>query len=229
MKNLLHATRAMKVPFLVMVSLMTLTLLLVACTGLPNVTSPQGEEAAKPSAEEASKPSIEELPVPASAERLPGTADFTDTTPTSKGGAVLGSPAYDMFLKIDGVPGESTDSKHKEWIEVLSFSQGVSQPSSRSLSPGGAMSAEPAAHQYFSIMKVLDKASPKLMQYCSNGKHIKDVVLELCRAEGDGQRFMEYKMTDVIISSVRPSGSAGDAVPTEEVSFNYAKIELTNY
>ncbi len=37
--------------------------------------------------------------------------------------------AVDMFLKIDGIPGESTDSKHKDWIEVLSYSFGASQPS----------------------------------------------------------------------------------------------------
>lgn len=30
--------------------------------------------------------------------------------------------AFDVFIKIDGIPGESSDDKHKEWIEVLGFS-----------------------------------------------------------------------------------------------------------
>ena len=137
--------------------------------------------------------------------------------------------AFDAFLKIDGVPGESTDDKHKNWIEILSFSHGVSQSSSGSASSGGGRSAERCDHQDFSIVKTLDKASPKLALYCSNGTHIKEVKLELCRATGDKQKYMEYKMSDVIVSSARPGGSSegGETLPLEEVSFNYGKIKWT--
>ena len=135
--------------------------------------------------------------------------------------------AFDAFLKIDGVPGESTASKHKDWIEILSYSTGVSQLGSGSASSGGARSAERANLQDFSIVKTLDKASPKLNLFCCNGTHIKEVVVTLHRATGDKQKYMEYKMSDVIVSSVRPGGSAkgGEALPLEEVSFNYGKIE----
>ena len=135
--------------------------------------------------------------------------------------------AFDAFLKIDGIPGESTDDKHKDWIEILSYSHGLSQPAAGARSTGGAASAERCNHQDFSIVKVLDKASPKLALYCCNGTHIKSVKLELCRATGDKQKYMEYLMSDVIVSSVRPGGSAqgGETLPLEEVSFNYGKIE----
>jgi len=137
--------------------------------------------------------------------------------------------AFDAFLKIDGIPGESTDDKHKDWIEVLSYSHGISQPSGGSRSTGGAATSGRADHQDFSIVKVLDKASPKLDLSCCNGKHIKTVTLELCRATEDKQKYMEYKISDVIVSSVRPGGSAqgGETLPLEEVSFNYGKIEWT--
>jgi len=137
--------------------------------------------------------------------------------------------AFDCFLKIDGVPGESTDDKHKDWIELLSYSHGVSQMSSGSASSGGGRSAERCDHQDFSVVKTLDKASPKLALFCCNGTHIKEVKVELCRATGDKQKYMEYKMSDVIISSARPGGSAqgGEALPLEEVSFNYGKIAWT--
>lgn len=46
--------------------------------------------------------------------------------------------AFDAFLKIDGIPGESTDDKHKEWIEIASYRQGVSQPASATASSVGA-------------------------------------------------------------------------------------------
>ena len=135
--------------------------------------------------------------------------------------------AFDCFLKIDGVPGECTDDKHKDWIEVLSYSHGVSQPSSGSVSSGGARSAERCDHQDLSVVKTLDKASPKLSLFCCNGTHVKEVKVELCRATGNKEKYMEYIMSDVIISSVRPGGSSqgGETLPLEEVSFNYGKIE----
>jgi type VI secretion system secreted protein Hcp len=137
--------------------------------------------------------------------------------------------AFDAFLKIDGVPGESTDDKHKDWIEILSFSHGLSQPGAGTRSSGGAASAERCNHQNFSVVKTLDKASPKLALFCCNGSHIKEVKIELCRATGDKQKYMEYKMSDVIVADVRPGGSAqgGETLPLEEVSFNYGKIEWT--
>lgn len=134
---------------------------------------------------------------------------------------------FDAFLKISTIPGESTDDKHKDWIEILSFSHGLSQLSGGSHSSGGARTAQRTDHADFSIVKTLDKASPKLNLACCNGEHIPEVSVELCRANGDKQKYMVYKMYDVIVSSVRPGGSAksGDALPLEEVSFNYGKIE----
>jgi type VI secretion system secreted protein Hcp len=131
--------------------------------------------------------------------------------------------AGDCFLKIDGIPGESTDDKHKDWIEVMSYSSGVSQMAGGDRSTGGAASGGRCDHQDFSIVKTLDKASPTLDLFCCNGTHIKNVVVELCRATGNKEKYMEYKMEDVIISSVSIGGGGGD-IPTESVTFNYGKI-----
>jgi type VI secretion system secreted protein Hcp len=137
--------------------------------------------------------------------------------------------AFDAFLNVDGIPGESTDDAHADWIEVLSYSTGVSQTASGSASSGGGASSERADFQDFSIVKGLDKASPKLSVACADGTHISEVVLELCRAGGEKLKYMEYKLTDCIVSSCRPGGSSGGAetLPLEEVSFNYGKIEWT--
>jgi type VI secretion system secreted protein Hcp len=134
--------------------------------------------------------------------------------------------AVDMFLKVDGVDGESTDDKHKAEIEVLSYSWGVNQQKSASASSGGSLTANRASFQDFSIVKAIDKASPKLMLACADGTHIKGIRLEICRAGGDKQPYMEYKFTDVIVTSFRPGGSGhGEALPLEEVSFAYGKAE----
>ncbi len=136
--------------------------------------------------------------------------------------------AFDAFLKIDGIPGESTDDKHSEWIEILSFNHGITQPISVTRSSAGGATAERADHQDFSITKFLDKASPKLALHCCDGTHIGEVKLELCRAGGDKLKYMEYKMSNVIVSSFSPSGSPGaEDLPVEQVAFNYGKIEWT--
>jgi type VI secretion system secreted protein Hcp len=136
--------------------------------------------------------------------------------------------AYDQFIKLDGIPGESGDDKHKDWIEVLSYNWGVAQPSGGARSTGGAASSGRVDVHDFSIVHVLDKASPKLFLSCCKGEHIKNVTMELCLATGDKQKYMEYKMTDVLITSVRPGGAAqgGEPRPLEEVSLNFGKIEL---
>ena len=133
---------------------------------------------------------------------------------------------FDCFCKIDGIPGESTDDKHKDWIEVLSYSWGASQMASATASSAGGATAERANFQDFSIVKALDKASPKLALACADGTHIKEVTIELCRAGGDKVKYMEYKMSNCIISSVSVGGGGGGE-PTESLTFNYGKIEWT--
>ena len=70
--------------------------------------------------------------------------------------------AVDTFLQIEKIPGESTDEKHENWIEVLSFNHGISQMASASQSSAGAKTVARCDHQDFSIVKELDKASPRI-------------------------------------------------------------------
>jgi type VI secretion system secreted protein Hcp len=74
----------------------------------------------------------------------------------------------------------------------------------------------------------LDKASPKLALFCCRGDHIPSVKVELCRATGDKQKYLEYRLYDTIVSSVRPAGAAkgAETLPLEVVCFNYGKIEI---
>ena len=84
-------------------------------------------------------------------------------------------------------------------------------------------------HGDFTIVHHLDKASPKLAVSCCKGEHIGDVTIELSKAGGDKNKYMVYKLTDTMVRSVRASGDAksGADLPSEEVSFAYAKIEWT--
>lgn len=216
----------LKVTLSVFMSLIILALL-ASCAGQP-VPMP----AVPPPAPTETPPTPTETPpAPSESEELPGAELFMapELPPPSEAPAYSPSPAFDCFLEIEGIPGESTDDRHTEWIDVLSYSWGVSQPGSGLVSSGSTRSAERADYMDFSVVKTIDKTSPKLALYCSSGTHLDEVTLELCRAEEDKQRIMAYKMEDVIVSSVRPSGptQGGEALPLEEVSFSYGKITWT--
>lgn len=136
---------------------------------------------------------------------------------------------FDTFLKIDGVDGESTDEKHSGWIEILSFDHGMNQPASAVASSAGGATSGRVDVGDFSVSKYVDKATPKLAEACCTGKHFGKVTVEVCRAGGDKVKYMEYKLSNAIVSSISQGGTGrgGDEVPVEQVSFNFGKIEWT--
>ena len=135
---------------------------------------------------------------------------------------------FDVFLKVSTIPGESGDAKHGEWIEVLKYDLNVEQPKTATGSSAGAQFTQRADFSDFTIQHALDASSPKFFLACAKGEHIPEATLELCRATGDKQVYMQYKMTDVVITKVSPYGDAkgNDTLPMEHVAMNYSKIEL---
>ena len=135
--------------------------------------------------------------------------------------------AADYFLKIDGIKGESLDDKHKDEIDVLSFSWGVSQ--SGTLAHGSGGGEGKASFNDLSFVHHIDKSSPVLMQSCANGSHIKEatIVGEKSSDRG-GEQFLKYTFTDVIISSYQDAASqAGDVVNVAALRFASVKVEAT--
>jgi type VI secretion system secreted protein Hcp len=132
--------------------------------------------------------------------------------------------AVDYFLKLSTIRGESEDSKHKDEIDVLSFSWGVSAATTQT---GGGAVAGKAAFNDFSIVKILDTATPRLMQACCTGEHIPEANFTGRKSGGDQFEFMKIKLTDVLISGVSPGGSSGDQVPLEQVSFSFGSSLIT--
>lgn len=137
--------------------------------------------------------------------------------------------AFDAFIKFP-FPGESTDDKHKDWVEVKNYGFGASQPQSSTASSAGSLSSSRVDIQAFTFRHNLDQASPKLFEACCKGTHIPEVVMELCRAGGDKMKYMEYKLKDVLVTSVGRGGdSANEArdVPIEAVTLAFGSIEMT--
>jgi type VI secretion system secreted protein Hcp len=128
-----------------------------------------------------------------------------------------------MFLKIDGVPGESTTPGHEDEIEVLSWSWGMSNSGTL----GGGGSAGAVSFEDISITKEVDKATPLLMQKCASGQHVFQVFLYVAPAGSPMDNFLIIEIPEALVTSVKTSVPVGDAVPVEEVTLNFAQVEIT--
>ena len=136
--------------------------------------------------------------------------------------------AYDGFLELQGIPGESTDAAHTGWIEIVSFRHDVAQPAGTATSRVGGRTGARVNVEDFVITKVIDNSTPNLNKFCCTGQHIARAVIELCEAGGTKHMYMRWTLTDLIISSVKPSGVANEEVfarPIEEVSMNFGTIQ----
>lgn len=132
--------------------------------------------------------------------------------------------AVDMFIKIGDIKGESVDDKHKDEIDVLAWSWGMSQTGTTHRGAGGG--AGKVNVQDLNITKYVDKSTPNLKDSCANGKHHKEALLVVRKAGETPLEYYKLKMTDVLISNVQIGGSSGDERITENVSLNFAKYEL---
>jgi len=133
--------------------------------------------------------------------------------------------AVDYFLKIDGVDGESQDAKHEKSIDILSWSWGESNMGSSASGGGGG--AGKVDMQDFHFTMQCNKSSPVLFLKCANGEHIPSALLTCRKAGKDQQEFLKIKFTDLLVTSYQTGGSSGGSViPVEQISLNFAKIEL---
>ncbi|WP_294541191.1 type VI secretion system tube protein Hcp [uncultured Rhodoblastus sp.] len=133
--------------------------------------------------------------------------------------------AVDIFIKIDGIEGESHDDKHKNEIDVQSFSFGLSQTGSYSAGGGGGVGK--ASFQDVHFTKHSDKSSPKLFLASASGEHIKKAEVTFRKAGKEQQEYFKITLSDVLVSSYQVSDSqGGTTLPSESVSLNFAKIEF---
>ena len=139
--------------------------------------------------------------------------------------SILASPAVGAaYLKYDGIDGESKDTDHKDWIDILSASQSI-------MHPAGSSAASPAADPTdFVVTKYIDKSTPKLALACCNGQHSPRVIVEFTSDDQRHLTYLQIEMTNVLVTSYGlSSNSTDDPVPVDQVSLNFEKIKWTYY
>ena len=137
--------------------------------------------------------------------------------------------AFDAFMNLGDIKGECTDKNHKDWIMISSFDHEITQPPSVTQKTAGGRTAEAVQHSEFTVVKLLDSATPKIHEAACKGTHIPEVTIECRRAGGDPLKYYEIKLKEVLISGVTTNGNPkGDqGFPTETVQMTYGAIEWT--
>ena len=131
--------------------------------------------------------------------------------------------AFDCFVRIDTIQGESADAQHLGWMEVYNFRMGIGQTVSRTTSTAGGASVERADFKPLNFVRPMDQATPQLALACAQGRHIGEIVVEVCRAGGEQVPCLTCRLNDCLISRVMTIG--GGNFPVESVDVNYGRIE----
>lgn len=131
--------------------------------------------------------------------------------------------AQDIFIKIDGIHGESMDASHTSEIEVLEWEWSISQQSNMHSGSGGG--AAKCTVNDLTFEHYVDRASPNLMKYCLTGKPIDNAVLVVRKAGGTPLEFLTLSMEQVLITAVKLAANTNMRSPREEISLSFARVK----
>ena len=132
--------------------------------------------------------------------------------------------AVDMFLKIDGLDGESQDKNHNGEIQILGFSWVVSQ--SGTSGTGSGSGTGKSEFQDIEIRKAVDRASPVLMKQCASGAHIANANLTVRKAGGDALEYLIIRLEDLMVTSYQLGGEPKDDIVQEVIRINYTRAAI---
>ena len=152
-----------------------------------------------------------------------GVISAQDTDPTS----VSSAAAQQWFMRIDGVDGEATDEAHKDWIQIFSYDHSIVRPEAKNTGASrrkGSLEVSDVV-----VTKVLDKATPKLMEAAAKGKVFSKVEIHMTATYGDAgeQTYLAIELENVQVTSYSISGASEHGVPTEQISLNFEEIKVT--
>jgi type VI secretion system secreted protein Hcp len=149
---------------------------------------------------------------------------------SSSGGGVgtfFNTSNSDIFLKIDGIEGSSKSKSYEKWIQLESFSWGLTNAGTQH--SGGAGSSGKVSLQDFSLAKLPDASTTDFIQNGATGKHHKDAFVEVTRqsSKGNPMKWMSYKFEDVLITGYGVGGTSENAMET--ATLNFGKVAISTY
>lgn len=133
--------------------------------------------------------------------------------------------ALDIHIKFSNdVKGEAKGAGHADEVDVLAWSWGLSN--SGTFHQGGGGGSGKANFQDLSFTKWIDKSSPTLYLKCSDGTHFDEVTLTCQKAGTTALVYYKIVLQKVLVTSVSTGGSGGEDRLTENVTLNFAHIDI---
>ncbi|WP_369012035.1 type VI secretion system tube protein Hcp (plasmid) [Erwinia pyrifoliae] len=130
-----------------------------------------------------------------------------------------------QFMRVRGITGESQDASHKGWTDILSVEWGASQPASAHT--GGGNGAGKVSFKDLTVIAFTDSATPALLKYCANGKHLSRLEISVCKAGGSQMEYNLITLEDVLITRVSYSGVSGSQEIAMRYGFQAASVRLS--
>lgn len=183
----------------------------IGATGAPGPPGPEGPEGSPglPGPQGPSGP--QGPPGPAGAPGPPGPQGPPGTAPLPEEPA---APGLGMFLRVEGLSGESSDRDHRFWSDATGYRHAV-----RRL-PGAPPRVQ---HDELLVLKVTDRTSSDLFDKAARGETLARVDVDVCRQGAARQEcFLQIRLTDAIISRFSQGADLVD-----RVGFSYRRIEWT--
>jgi len=133
--------------------------------------------------------------------------------------------SYAIFIRMEGIKGESRDAKHEGEIEVLSWSWGVTNLASEIAGKAGRAAGK-ASSSDLVFSHSIDLASPSLIKACASGRHLKEAVVTVQKAGSEPVQFLVIKLYDVIVKSVETGVDTLQNSMTENVALSFSRMEF---
>jgi type VI secretion system secreted protein Hcp len=128
------------------------------------------------------------------------------------------------YIKFDGIDGEVVEKSHEKWVELSSFSNGLSKSGGNQT--GSQRVQGVTIFEDIRCTKNSDKTTPKLLKAMAEGKSFAKVEIQVTTTTDNGpQVIMAYQLKDVYVTSY-DINSMGEARPGESMSLNYEEIKI---
>ena len=130
----------------------------------------------------------------------------------------------DMLLQLAGVTGESSDVKHKDFIDLVSWSWDM-------LSPTNVSTGQPFAKtkiEDFRVVKRADRSTPVLIQYLYQNTVMKTGHLLVRKAGGpDPLTYYEVEFKNLRVTSFSTQTEKDEVVEKVSFAFETATFRYT--
>jgi type VI secretion system secreted protein Hcp len=134
--------------------------------------------------------------------------------------------AVHMFVKIEDIKGESVDTDYKDWIDIMTWTWGMTQ--SGNAHQGSGAGTGQVSVRDVSFTKYVDKSTPVLAKWCCSGKAFGKAQLVVCKAGDKKVPYLTLAMTDGLISSCSHGGASHDERLVETVSLHFRAFHMVH-